>query len=238
MDARTREIKNALLILFEHKMLLSYYANNPIKTHNIKKAFRRKAKYFHPDKSKVFGINERELTSKFQIINEAYNLLLDLLDQKDKIIVRIISKSSTDNYTQDFSILKRFYNGNLPKRKLRFAEFLFYSKVINFHSMIKAIVWQRKNRPIVGKLGVQLGYMTQNDIRFIIRNRQYSEQFGQTAARLGLISPYQLRVILRKQKKFKCLIGEYFTNEKIITHFEIGRLLYEHRKHNFSLSRM
>ena len=236
MDTETRNIKKALLVLFEQKMLRSYYAVNPIKTQNIKKAFRQKVKTSHPDKAKILGISEGELTTRFQIINEAYNLLLEFLEQKEKIIVRIISKSSSGNYTRDFSLLKRFYNGTIPQRQLRFAEFLFYRKIINFHSLIRSIVWQRRNRPKIGKLGVDLGYMSPSDITFIIRNRQYSEPFGQTASRLGFISSYQLSIILGKQKKFKCLIGEYFTNEKIITHYEMGQLLYEHKKHNFPFS--
>lgn len=236
MDARTRKIKRALMILFDQQVLLSHYAKIPIKTQNVKKAFRKKVKSVHPDKATFLGISEKELTSKFQVINEAYNLLLELLDHKEQIIVRIISKSSRGNYTRDFSALKRFYKGNLPGRQLRFAEFLFYSKVINFHTLIKAIVWQRNTRPLFGQLATELGYISPDDIPFIIRNKQRSELFGKTAFRLGLLSPYQLSILRQKQKKINCYIGEYFTNEKILNHYEIRKFLHKQRRHNFKFS--
>ena len=38
------------------------------------------------------------------------------------------------------------YRGALPHRRLLLGEFLFYSGLINWDSLIKAIVWQRRQR--------------------------------------------------------------------------------------------
>ena len=79
----------------------------------------------------------------------------------------------------------KFYKGPIPDRMLRFAEYLYYTGEISWEDLVHALVWQYRNRPKLGELAEETGALGQKDILFIIKNRHFTEMFGEAAIRLG-----------------------------------------------------
>ena len=58
----------------------------------------------------------------------------------------------------------------MPKTEMRFAQFLYYSKKIDWNTFVQALSWQWKNRPRLGEIAVEKGYLKHADIITILRH--------------------------------------------------------------------
>lgn len=128
---------------------------------------------------------------------------------------------------------KRYYQGNLPDRKLLLGHYLYYAGVVTWRDIIQALVWQRTQRPRLGEIGTRFGWMKDEDILQVLKNRQPFQTFGQSARALGLISEAQLNTMIYQQKRLQRKIGDFFVENRIITPEKFRRLLAEYRQHNF-----
>ncbi len=126
----------------------------------------------------------------------------------------------------------QFYKGMLPARMLRFAEYLYYTGEISWDELIHAIVWQYRNRPKLGELAESMGYLENRDVLYIIKNRVFSETFGQAALRLGVLGKKDLERLVRAQKMIGMPIGRFFLEHKIFTEEELQLKLSSCRRHN------
>ncbi|OHD12594.1 MAG: hypothetical protein A2086_16050 [Spirochaetes bacterium GWD1_27_9] len=133
---------------------------------------------------------------------------------------------------QQTNYVKIYFSGIFPKRRLRFSEYLYYSKLIDWHTMIRSLVWQYKLRPRIGEIGVDFNFLKKEDITDILKNIKPNEKFGDTAVRMQLLTNFQLNVILGKQKNYNLPIGKFFIEEGIFTINQISKLLIEHKEFN------
>lgn len=113
-----------------------------------------------------------------------------------------------------------------------FGQYLYYDGHISLSILIKAIVWQKLQRPSVGAISVSWGWMEGSDIIDILRHRQYGEKFGECALRLGCLSRYQLGQLLNKQKQAQPLIGKYFMENNILTSAQVFKKIVDMKMHN------
>jgi hypothetical protein len=125
-----------------------------------------------------------------------------------------------------------FYHGPLPRRRLRLAEFLYYSGSISWQSLISAIVWQRSGRPKFGEIARQLQLVSANDMTNVLLARVRHEQTGAAALRLRLITVEDVRRVLRIQRARQRPIGRYFVETERMPDGELTRLLHELFRHN------
>ena len=125
-----------------------------------------------------------------------------------------------------------FYHGPLPRRRLRLAEFLYYSGCISWQSLISALVWQRAGRPKFGEIAKQLRIVSANDMTRVLRSRTRHEQTGAAASRLRLLTVEDVRRILRIQHAHQRPIGRYFVEKERMSDAELSRLLHELFRHN------
>ena len=100
----------------------------------------------------------------------------------------------------------RFYSGNVPKRELLIGQFLYYSGLISWKTLFDAVCWQRKQRPAIGKIALDWGILSPDNIKRILTERNYKEQFGDYALRNGLISHFKHLAIVGRQKKLQPLL--------------------------------
>ncbi len=107
-----------------------------------------------------------------------------------------------------------FYRGPVPRRRLRLAEFLYYSGRIPWQSLINAIVWQRAMQPKFGELAREMQSISRPDLAKILGSRLRHEQMGETAQRLRLLTAAQVERILRMQRARRSLIGRYFVEKE------------------------
>lgn len=126
----------------------------------------------------------------------------------------------------------RFYNGRVPDGELRFAQFLYYNRVIDWKTMIDAITWQHRVRPKVGEIGRSYRFLDFDAVKRVLRVSPRGELFGSTAMRLGLLDKRQLYVVLGKQYQLNYPIGRYFLEHDILSRPEIDHLLDQNRRHN------
>jgi hypothetical protein len=126
-----------------------------------------------------------------------------------------------------------FAGTSIPGFPLRLAQFLYYSRKIDTNTLIKALSWQYRVRPKLGDLAISLGYMTAHDVLFVIRQKKPSELFGETALRLGFLTPYRFSVLMGRQRLLNLPIGRFFVDEGYLSPGELAIALAELNAHNY-----
>jgi hypothetical protein len=122
--------------------------------------------------------------------------------------------------------------GPVPARRLRFAQYLYYAGVIDWATLIAAMRWQQRTRPVLGQIARQMSYLTLDDVYAILRQRALGERFGDAAVRLRRLDQRRLLTILGRQRRFDRPIGRYFTEHRIVRPEDLARLLERHAAHN------
>jgi hypothetical protein len=227
----THEIEGAFSMLFDNSSIDSIGKINKLTPLDIKKAYRKKVKIFHPDRAKITNMDEKKLSDIFKKLTNAYNILLNFKKLKTNLIYKNFAKK--ENFYGDFKPSKDFlYTGLIPDRRLRFAEYLFYSKVISWQTLIKAIINQYQLRPRLGKICIDLNYISDFELNNIIKENKYVEKFGETALKMSYLTKEELQHAIEVQKKYNRPIGKYFVEVKILTEAELLEYFLKFKKHN------
>jgi len=212
-----------------------------LKPAGVKAAFRKKALETHPDRAVVLDGQTDFMETRFKEINLAYQLLQEFLgcpwkyslDEAGTIYkcrqqtVKPAARRKTHNHKTE-----PLYRGRMPSRRLLFGQYLYYAGHISLASMIKAIVWQRLQRPSVGAIAASWGWIEGKDILDVLRSRRYGEKFGECALRRGYISKYQLLLLLDRQRTIQPQIGGYFVEQGMLNSLSLYRSIAEMKKHN------
>lgn len=134
-----------------------------------------------------------------------------------------------------FTNTEKYYNGPLPGRPLLFGHFLYYSGLINWRTITKILTWQRIGRPRIGELGRRSGIFDQQDIATILHSKQPGSPFGATAVRLGMLSEYQLKVLIFNQQRLQKRFGTILLENNLIEAHELRELLNRFDHHNATI---
>ncbi|MFO0582639.1 MAG: J domain-containing protein [Anaeromyxobacter sp.] len=125
---------------------------------------------------------------------------------------------------------------DLPRRRLRFAEFLYYSGRVPWTVFVDALVWQRAQRPALGRIAVEFGFLTPEEVMAILERRRLAAAqqtpFGEYALALGYVTPFQLLVMLGQQLRLQRRIGEFFVERGHIEEGDVDELRARLMKHN------
>jgi hypothetical protein len=165
--------------------------------------------------SEILGREKSHLEEEFRTIHSSYMLLKDYLEKG----AQGAQKTS-------------YYPGKAPERKLRFGEFLYYYRYIDWDTLIRAIVWQARSSPKIGEIAVRLGYLTRENVNGILKKSAFREKFGETGLRLGLINNTRLNILIVFQGIAGKKIGGYFVENGIFTARWINQKLSEQIMHN------
>lgn len=228
-------LANACFLIYGSLFHFSEATLEYLKPSGIKSAYREKAKILHPDSSKLAGKSQQELSTLFNELNNAYKLLLNYLkvdsNFKNKVSnkIKLIENINSIKYKsrKDF-----FYSGQIPKRKLRLGEYLYYSKKISWKTLINAIITQYKTRPKIGDLCLKLNYLNRTEIDKIIKKININEKFGETAKKLGFLNNHQIITALGFQRQYNRAIGKYFIENSIFTKNQLEKYIQECKNHN------
>jgi hypothetical protein len=113
----------------------------------------------------------------------------------------------------------------LPRRRLRFAEFLYYSGRVNWQAYVAAVAWQRGQRPAIGRLAVDLGLLGQRDVAELLERRRregaQAEPLGEFAVRRGVLTRAQLLGLVGRQSRGQRRIGLFFLERALLTADEL-----------------
>ena len=143
---------------------------------------------------------------------------------------------TTSSQPSMFWDTESLYQGPLPNRRLLLGHFLYYSGLINWRTIIQALIWQRTERPRLGEIGQRFGLLNAEDVVHILRNRPTLQPFGQTAMDMGLLSQPQLQMLVAHQKRLQKKFGEFFLEKQILEPNELRVLLQQYQEHNASIS--
>lgn len=255
-------VEDALFHIFDFPTTNIHNYVNTLQVEEVKKAFRKKVKLYHPDRAAVLGEDMEGLEFKFKLLHESYDLLLSLLKKRENLqqfksppgfrANRTGKAPGFGDYTRKQKMWEEakkpgaapkaekrgnnkksfFYSGALPERTLRFAEYLFYTGKIDWMTLIDALVWQYKSRPRVGDVACSMGLLDSSTVRHILRHTRINERFGEAAARFGVLNEYQLQIILAEQKRYNLPIGTYFVKHNIFDSSVLFQKIVENKVHN------
>jgi len=234
------EVSEACKVLFGPEVEASVDFLKYLQPEGLKSAYRKKAFETHPDCSNAFQKEERYINDPFIEATLAYKKLLPLVGGNTPFQLEGRPKKSgyyqkTTQRKKDFS--QPAYSRSIPNRKLLIGQFLYYSGLISWQTLVDAIVWQRRQRPRIGEIALEWRMLTDMDVKRILRWKGLNEKFGERAVLLGYISRFELMALLGKQRTLKYPIGEYFVRHKILHTRDIEFMVERHRTHNEKIAR-
>jgi hypothetical protein len=226
----------------------------------LKRAYKRRALETHPDRARSLGRPEAELAREFALVVEAYQLLVEAPDLSPPPARRAspaprrrespppppspppapVPRKAAPVRPRRAAPRPRAARGSaavpMPARRLRMGEFLYYSRRIPFEALIEAIAWQRQQRPRVGRIAVDCGYLTHDQVLDVLEQRRQAGAqdvpFAEYAARLGLLTPFARLAVLARQGKLQRRIGRFFVERGWLTERELALARAEVAQHN------
>ncbi len=235
----------------------------------LKETYRRRAMETHPDRASALGRREAELAREFRAVVDAYRVLsairVGLLParaaaaaapgprpapaQNGPVRTRPApppppAPARGEPLRPPVSAGAPHVRASvrpeaLPRRRLRFAEYLYYSGRVRWSELVEAIAWQRAQRPPIGRIAVGLGYLAHDDVGVILERRRLAGAnailFGEWAVRLGYLTPFQVLAILGQQLRRQRPIGQYFVERGMLGPDdveEIRRRILRHNTHH------
>jgi hypothetical protein len=235
------DIFSAYCILFDSSVDFSTAYLNVLQPDELKTAFRKKALATHPDRSMTLGLAESELQVRFQEVSKAYEVLKFYVTKKKETPLANPGNRAGVRKAENCAKKKNgeakwkedhFFQGKLPDRRLKIGQFLYYSKIISWQTLIDAIVWQKKQRPLFGQIARDWGYLTSEDIVRIISQKRYQDRFGDYALRNGYLTPFQQMAIAGRQRICQPLIGSHFIHKGVITESQMKNFKKRVQSHN------
>jgi hypothetical protein len=188
-----------------------------IRASGVKTAYRKKALETHPDLNIVSE-------DDFRSVLDAYQLLMD--------IVSAAEKEERKNSGESRSSQEFFYSWAIPSRYLLFGQFLYYSGTISLKTLVRAITWQKSQRPAIGQIALKWGYFERETLYTILKQKLPGEKFGDCALRLGIIDEFKRLALIGKQRNLQSLFGSFFVENNIMTSSDVEYNLQQQRKHN------
>ena len=234
----TTELFDACAVLFGSRIHISLEFIKYLQPEGLRAAYRKKVLETHPDRSLTTGEDAARMKADFIKATTAYRILSAVVMKRgirspqegteSDIIIQpdIIGKEPARETPE------KFFAGRIPGRKLLFCQFLYYSGCISWKTYIDALVWQRRRRPPVGRIARDLGLLSDLEIQAILKQRDKQEKFGESAIRMGYLTPYKLMVLLGKQRRFQRQIGDYFVQNGFLTRMQVELNARKQSTHN------
>jgi hypothetical protein len=251
----TSKVYAAYRVLFAGETKVSIKMLKTVELPEIKSAYRRMALDTHPDRFASHDESYRKMcTDRFIEASDAYETLsmyLALraqgfeLEQDDAGRRKPAREkrssgwqsSPSESHFRDHNndpFPFSFWERDVPRRHLRLGEYLYYSGVISWMHLIKALVWQKTQRPRIGEIAQRWCWLTESQIIWVLKGRRPGERLGEILVRRLMISPFQLNVLLCQQRRIQKPIGAYFVCHSLLTEEEILQYLQCQHIHNLS----
>jgi hypothetical protein len=217
---------------------------------DARSAYRRRAKETHPDlfyhKDPFYQKRQSDL---FRTVHDSYNIVQEFFRQRDagrwSASTERVNHTEQKNrsYTRSTNVHAeahtRFHHGTIPYFHLEIGRYLFYRGIIPYSSLIKALSWQRRQRPIIGSIAMRWGWLDQHTILSILNYKGNGRvpHFGERGVLLGVFKPYQVRIMLAFQRSRQKRLGQFFVETGAITQREMEQFVKELKEHNARIQR-
>lgn len=235
-----QELFDACLVLFGPETTVSEEYLKYLRPAGLKSAYRKIALETHPDRARALGKRPSELNARFTEVSLAYRKLnaaingdgIMLADPPPDYQAPERPSAQPKKKKQRRKNPDHFFRGTPPQRHLLFGQFLFYSGIVSWKTYIRALLWQRRQRPLLGQIAMECGLLTLQDIRAILAARQLGEKFGESAVRQGYLKAYNLLALLGKQRRLQARFGEYFLQNGWFTKEQVDAFYKLQQRHN------
>lgn len=224
------ELINACAILFGFDSPISNEFLISLNPSALRVAYLKKSLETHPDRAKALGENEIALNERFKKVNLAYESLRSAIENNIRYILK--KEKTTVSQTRRNWFSDHFYRGCLPKRELLIGQFLYYSGIVSWRTLISAIIWQKRQRPLIGQIAQNWGMLSSHEIHEILAGRSHKERFGEYAWRKGYINSFERMALVGRQRSLQRPIGEYFMKQGIISAPELQDIVESQQAHN------
>ena len=235
-----QELLDAMQVIFGPAVDNGVNYLHQVSESDFKSVFRKRVMNSHPDRAVHVGRSPEVLTREVQQINQAYQVLFPFIHGRKTGAEHARGRAHTARpasprtraYSRTRTPKTFFHSGGMPPRRLRLAQFLFYCKVIDWQTMIDALIWQMRRRPKFGIIAAEWDLLTTEEIIAIIRSAKMREKFGETAVRLKLMSEFDVLSVLGKQRGYDCCIGRFFVDTGRLTRYQLDDYLRQQMRHN------
>lgn len=249
------EVFSAFKVLFSFGSEVNRNTLETIQITDVKRAYRKRALDTHPDRFAGSDENlQKACSRRFIEISEAYTTLNSYLKLREEKGFRLWQQDvrkpayswdgppfhgkrprTARQYKPtygDNGYSSFFWHKGPPHRSLRIGEYLFYSGVIPWNLLIKAIVWQRAQRPRIGEIAQRWRWLTETQINFLLKHKRPGERLGETLLRYSIINSFQLRLLLAHQQRVQKPFGSFFVYNGHLSEAQIQQYLQKQRLHN------
>lgn len=232
---REAELIDACRILFPsaevNREFLSY-----VQLDGLKNAYRHRVWECHPD---ACGRDEQDTSRQTELFRrsvEAYRLLSEYL-KKRKPVLPLRQAQTRFGVSPRIQVSSRiageqYYDGPFPSIELKIGLFLYYSGTISYQALVRALLWQRSQRPPIGDLAVKWGWLSEEDVVMVLHATHVVGSFGERAVQLGLMTSSQLNILLIHQRTMQQPIGKYLVSHFLIPELSLQHHLRQLARHN------
>jgi hypothetical protein len=234
--------------LFGQDIILNREFLTYLQPSGAKTAYRNQVKAHHPDR---FGnapphVRQRQ-TERFREIHQAYDLLKNFLDGRQAAgrpsawaapraqKPAAPSKPYTSSRQQRARASAFGQQTRIPAIPLEYGMFAYYSGKITYQDLIQGLIWQRRQRPALGVIARQWGWLTDAQVHNILRHRGHSQRFGKKAIEMKQLRPHQVEALLAHQRSQQQKLGQFFIEEGLMNQLEANRLARQLEQHNAHL---
>jgi hypothetical protein len=232
------KLLQACEVLFGSHLAISAPFLEYIQLSGVKSAYRDRVKETHPD---VIAHNITSLPTDidFLLVRDSYEQLCHFLDQRGVSSrpgpnSRLNPKAGRTTHARQRpqpSQDREYFS--LPARRMILGEFLHSLGYCAWSEITQALIWQRRSRPRFGEIACNFGWIEKQDILTIFQSLQTGSRFGETAVRLGLLTPHQVKRLLRHQQIRQPKIGQFFLQNNLLSPEQLRDALWQLSKHNF-----
>jgi len=237
------EVVRACEVLFGNTININKDFIHAMQPGGVKSAYRRQAKENHPD---LFAANpvhiQQKQTDRFREIIRAYdtlNLYFKQLGDHPKQAntatshaARPDKQKNTASRPSASADKDAHYRGNIPLQTLQIGQYLYYRGKITFDALIQSLIWQRKQRPSMGDIALQWGWIDSEGLERINKACDRQRRFGEKAVEMGLLTVFQVNAILLNQSSQQDRLGIYFVQNNMLTEDELDLLVRDLKEHN------
>jgi hypothetical protein len=115
----------------------------------------------------------------------------------------------------------RIYRDLMASPRPLLGRFLVQKGLVTLSELIRAVHWQRQQRPPVGRIAIDWELMQWSGVIELLKSKDAKTPFCTHAVRQGALEPAQRVAILTKQREMQRPIGQFFIENDILSRREI-----------------
>ena len=236
----TSDVLAACQVLFGPDVDVSREFLEILQPSGVKAAFRRRVRETHPDLHAADPVVQQRQALLFQEVTAAYSRVACFCERRHDRQGSMARPFRSKTSSRDVGASPQeghYYTGEVPYRQMLIGRYLYYRCIIPYHMLLEALSWQRRQRPTIGRLARDWGWLSEQGVTQVLASfTRFRGRFGERACQLGLLSPFQVKQLLRAQQTSQRQLGQFFVQKGYLTQAKLATLLVDMSRHNNSLS--